>query len=90
MIAFASLYKIGCVALLTACASTSETTFGSEPEYDDSSAKIHPAAYGADGFTFRKTQNRRPANTHQFYFKHCNLISEGSYYSKTEYGCTEP
>ena len=75
---------------IQSCSSTSGTRLGTEPDYSNVETNVNPAAYAADGFTFNKVQKRRVPNDFQFFFKHCGLIDNRSYYSKTTYGCTDP
>lgn len=79
-----------CLSLLSACATDDGTRLGSEPPYPYETSNADPASYGADGFSFNKRMKVRDPNEFMFYYKRCTLTGDRSYYSKTEYFCTEP
>ena len=48
-------------------------------------------AYAAEGMHFRKpVPDRREFKPWEFYYKHCALNGEESFYSKTSYDCSGP
>lgn len=63
---------------------------GSEPAYNWNASRAPAAAFGADSFTFRKSQPVGQTNDFLFYYKHCSENGESTYYSKTAYDCTGP
>jgi hypothetical protein len=80
-----------CVVMSLLGCATDSTRFGLESDDHYDANQGDSAAFGAvDGFTFRKTQNIRPMNDFHFYFKHCSMSDDRSYYSKTAYWCTDP
>ena len=88
---FLTLAAVVCALTSAISCASKDTRLGSEP--DESSYEGSKAAAGAwavNHFTFRKTQKIRPANDYLFYFKHCEMNDERSFYSKTSYMCTEP
>jgi len=79
--------------LLGACASSSGGDDGHtwKMPVNDENANPNPDSYGADGFTFSKEQpHREDPKSWQFYYKHCAMTGEESYYSATSYDCTGP
>lgn len=75
---------------LHSCATDDGTRLGSEPAYPYATSNAEAASYGADGFTFNKIMKVRGPNEFMFYYKRCSLTGERSYYSRTEYFCTDP
>jgi hypothetical protein len=73
---------------LNACATDDGTRLGIEPAYPYATSNADPASYGADGFTFNK--KIRGPNEFMFYYKRCSLTGDRSYYSRTDYFCTDP
>jgi hypothetical protein len=50
-------------------------------------------AFTASSMTFRKqmpTHEREEPNDWEFYFKHCSMNGNESYFSKTSYDCSGP
>jgi len=72
------------------CATDDGTRLGSEPDVYATSANPDPATYGTDGFTFNKKMMIRSPNNFMFYYKRCSLTGDHSFYSRTDYFCTEP
>ncbi|MCH2535034.1 MAG: hypothetical protein MK008_11380 [Bdellovibrionales bacterium] len=74
--------------IIVGCQS-SPKTIGLE-DYDENST-AHGAAYVSDAIHIRK-----PMKSHsdwkpwEFYYKHCSLIEERYYMSKTSYECSRP
>ncbi|MGZ3722675.1 MAG: hypothetical protein ACXVA9_07095 [Bdellovibrionales bacterium] len=61
------------------------------PEVSDEGSRANPAAYGSDGFTFRKDQpNHSDARPWDFYYKHCAINGDETVYSATSYDCSGP
>jgi hypothetical protein len=75
---------------LPSCATDDGTRLGSEPAYPYEASTADAASYGADGFTFNKKMKVRGPNEFMFYYKRCTLTGDRSYYSRTDYFCTEP
>lgn len=74
---------------LSGCSSSGKR-LGWVNEEEAPDTNVDSAAYGADGFTYRKEQTIREPNDFQFYFKHCALSDNQAFYSKTAYWCTDP
>lgn len=69
---------------------TSDTRFGSnDPIGDYKNSKADGAAYAAEAMHLRSPQKIRPANDFEFFYKHCLLNDDRTYYSKTSYWCSE-
>jgi hypothetical protein len=78
------------VLLVSACASSSGGGSWKMP-VDDANANPNPDSYGSDGFALRKDMpHRDDFKPWQFYYKHCAMTGEESYYSATSYDCTGP
>jgi hypothetical protein len=87
---FLKIAAISAVFVLAGCATDDGTRLGSEPEFPYATSNAEAASYGADGFTFNKKMNVRAPNEFMFYYKRCTLTGDRSYYSRTDYYCTEP
>jgi hypothetical protein len=61
------------------------------PENDDSASRAPGAAYAGSGMNFRKDMpHQSDPKPWQFYFKHCSINGDESFYSRTSYDCTGP
>lgn len=76
--------------ILVGCASSSDSDGYMLPELDEGS-QAHPYTYNSDGMTFRKIMpDRREWKPWEFYYKHCSVNGNETYYSKTSYDCSGP
>jgi hypothetical protein len=51
----------------------------------------NPAAYAGDAMYFSKDQPHRPdPKPWEFYYKHCAMNGDETYYSATSYDCSGP
>ena len=58
---------------------------------NDDASKASPDAYGSDGMAFRKDMpHRADFKPWDFYYKHCAMNGDESYYSATSYDCSGP
>lgn len=88
------LYGTGLVMGGVGCASseTNSRRTSTEPAFNYEASRADAAAFGSiDGFTFGKSQEIRPANNYEFYYKECGLTAPDetrAFFSKTEYACS--
>jgi len=86
---------------LLACGSTGAPGRSTVTSYDDDSYYIpdgydsessaRPEAYAADHMLFRTpAPDRRGERNWEFFYKHCSMNGNETYYSKTSYDCTGP
>jgi hypothetical protein len=73
---------------LAGCASSSTSW---RMPVNDEGSRARPEAYGADGYTFSKDQpHRADPKPFEFYYKHCAINGDETYYSATSYDCSGP
>lgn len=58
------------------------------PESDTLSRAPGAAFAGAAMFTRKPMPDRRDIPEYEFYYKHCSMSGEETYFSKTSYDCT--
>jgi len=82
-----------------ACASDGEYAnySGDQPTFlmphSDDNSQAPGDAWTGSGMYPRKQMpkhDRSPANNYDFYFKHCSMNGNASYFSKTSYDCSGP
>lgn len=57
----------------------------------DAGSPAHGDAYAADAMHFRKPMpDRREHKSWDFYYKHCSMNGQETYFSKTSYDCNGP
>jgi hypothetical protein len=85
------------VILLVGCASDGQPKYSSGdyfimPNSDDASTAPGDAWTGSSMYPRKQMpkHGREPANDWEFYFKHCSMNGNESYFSKTSYDCSGP
>jgi hypothetical protein len=74
--------------LATAACASSE---GWKMPYSDDDSKAPGDAFAADSMMVRKDMPHRPdPKPWEFYYKHCSINGDETFYSMTSYDCTGP
>lgn len=82
-------YLLSAIVIFFLGCQSSPKTIGLE-DYDENST-AHGAAYVTDAMHTRKPmKSRSDWKPWEFYYKHCSLIDDRYFMSKTSYECTRP
>jgi hypothetical protein len=72
------------------CAAHPTYRMGNESEKSFQDSKASPEVWSVDYFSVRKPELIRSPNDYPFYYKHCSMNDNQTFYSKTSYWCNDP